>query len=166
MGFLSNLFSTDPDVKVKKIVKDIFKNIGYGTVEFGEFDEYNDKRRLNISYTGENANVLVGKNGKNIMALEFLTNIIIKNRTGEDPNLLLDVNDYRKNKDVFLKEIALKAGEEVLKTKKEIVLKPLNPYERKIVHLTLKKIKRIQTKSIGRGELKKIIVSYNDPEQR
>lgn len=166
MGFLSNLFSTDPDAKVKKIVKDIFKNIGFSAVEFGDFDEYNDKRRLNLSYNGENANVLVGKNGKNIMALEFLTNIIIKNRTGEDPNLLLDVNDYRKNKDVFLKEIALKAGEEVLKTKQEIVLKPLNPYERKIVHLTLKKIKRIQTKSIGRGDLKKIIVSYTESEQR
>ncbi len=166
MSFLSNLFAVNPDVKMKKIIKDIFKNIGYDAVELGEFDEYNDKRRLNILYTGDNANVLVGKNGKNIMALEFLTNIIIKNRTGEDPNLLLDVNDYRKNKDIFLKEIALKAGEEVLKTKKEITLKPLNPYERKIVHVTLKKIKRIQTKSIGRGDLKKIIVSYTETEQR
>ncbi len=166
MGLLSRLFGTDQDSKVKKIIKDIFKNIGYADIIMGDFDEYNGKRRLNISYSGQNANVLVGKNGKNIMALEFLTNIIIKNRTSEDPNLLLDVNDYRKNKDIFLKEIALKAGEEVLKTKKDVVLKPLNPYERKIIHVTLKKIKKIQTKSLGRGDLKKIVVSYCDTEVR
>lgn len=75
---------------------------------------------------------------------------------------MLDVNNYRKKKDMFLKDIAIKAGEEVLKTKKKVYLKPMNSYERKIVHITLQNVKNVSTKSIGRGKLKKIIVFYKN----
>ncbi len=163
MGLLQRLTGNDEDSRMKKTVKTVLKQIGYDIKAEG-FDEYHGRKRFNIVYNKENVNVLVGKNGKNIMALEFLVNIIIKNRYGMDAKLMLDVNNYRKNKDIFLKDIALRAGEEVLKSGKNILLKPLNSYERKIVHTTLKKIKNIKTKSLGKGELKKILVKYSDEE--
>ncbi len=163
MSLFQRLIGSDDESKIKKTLKTVLKQIGYD-VKYESFDDYNQKRRLNLLYEKDNVNVLVGKNGKNIMALEFLTNIIIKNRYGFDANLMLDVNNYRKNKDIFLKDIALRAGEEVMKTRKNIMLKPLNSYERKIVHTTLKKIRNIKTKSLGKGELKKILVKYSNEE--
>ena len=163
MSLFQRLIGSDDESKIKKTLKTVLKQIGYD-VKYESFDDYNQKRRLNLLYEKDNVNVLVGKNGKNIMALEFLTNMIIKNRYGFDANLMLDVNNYRKNKDIFLKDIALRAGEEVMKTRKNIMLKPLNSYERKIVHTTLKKIRNIKTKSLGKGELKKILVKYSNEE--
>jgi|MTBAKSStandDraft_1061840.scaffolds.fasta_scaffold39294_2 spoIIIJ-associated protein len=164
MSLLQKLMGTDEDSKIKKTVKCVFKQIGFD-VKIEGFDEYHNRKRLNLTYAADDVNVLVGKNGKNIMALEFLINIMLKNRYSLETHLMLDVNQYRKNKDVFLKDIALKAGEEVLKTGKDVILKPLNPYERKIVHTTLKKIKYVRTKSLGKGELKKILVTYARDEK-
>jgi spoIIIJ-associated protein len=163
MGFLHKLFGIDEvEAKSKKILKEIFSLLEFD-VKFSSFDEHSGKKRLNLIYNKDDVNVLVGKNGKNIMALENFLNIILnKKLERKDVQIMLDVNDYRKNKELFLKDIALKAGEEVLKTRKNVVLRPLNSYERKIVHTTLKKIKNVKTKSLGNGDLKKILVTYNE----
>ncbi|TYB31862.1 MAG: hypothetical protein FXF47_01975 [Candidatus Mcinerneyibacterium aminivorans] len=160
MKFLKKIFNLDEDSKIKKILKEVFNVIEYN-VEFSDFDKYNGNKRMNLKYDDDDVNVLVGKNGKNIMALELLVNIILKKRLDTATKIMLDVNDYRKKKDMFLKDIAIKAGEEVLKTKKKVYLKPMNSYERKVVHKTLQNVKHVNTKSIGKGKLKKIVVYYS-----
>lgn len=79
MKFLKKLLKIDTDSKIKKILKKVFNVIDYD-VKLEGFDEYKGKKRMNLIYEEDDANVLVGKNGKNIMALELLVNIIIKNR--------------------------------------------------------------------------------------
>lgn len=161
MNFFKKILKIDTNSKIKKILEEVFDVINYD-VELNDFDEYNGTKRMNLSYEEDNANVLVGKNGKNIMALETLINIILKKRLNIKNKIMLDVNNYRKKKDIFLKDIAIKAGEEVLKTKRKVYLKPMNAYERKVVHKTLQNIKNVTTKSIGKGKLKKIVVYYNN----
>ena len=161
MNFFKKILKIDTNSKIKKILEEVFDVINYD-VELNDFDEYNGTKRMNLSYEEDDANVLVGKNGKNIMALETLINIILKKRLNIKNKIMLDVNNYRKKKDIFLKDIAIKAGEEVLKTKRKVYLKPMNAYERKVVHKTLQNIKNVTTKSIGKGKLKKIVVYYNN----
>ena len=161
MNFLKKILKIDTNSKIKKILEEVFDIINYD-VELNDFDEYNGTKRMNLSYEEDDANVLVGKNGKNIMALETLINIILKKRLNIKNKIMLDVNNYRKKKDIFLKDIAIKAGEEVLKAKRKVYLKPMNAYERKVVHKTLQNIKNVTTKSIGKGKLKKIVVYYNN----
>ena len=161
MNFLKKILKIDTNSKIKKILEEVFDIINYD-VELNDFDEYNGTKRMNLSYEEDDANVLVGKNGKNIMALETLINIILKKRLNIKNKIMLDVNNYRKKKDIFLKDIAIKAGEEVLKTKRKVYLKPMNAYERKVVHKTLQNVKNVTTKSIGKGKLKKIVVYYNN----
>ena len=161
MNFFKKILKIDTNSKIKKILEEVFDVINYD-VELNDFDEYNGTKRMNLSYEEDDANVLVGKNGKNIMALETLINIILKKRLNIKNKIMLDVNNYRKKKDIFLKDIAIKAGEEVLKTKRKVYLKPMNAYERKVVHKTLQNVKNVTTKSIGKGKLKKIVVYYNN----
>jgi len=161
VNFLKKILKIDTNSKIKKILEEVFDIINYD-VELNDFDEYNGTKRMNLSYEEDDANVLVGKNGKNIMALETLINIILKKRLNIKNKIMLDVNNYRKKKDIFLKDIAIKAGEEVLKAKRKVYLKPMNAYERKVVHKTLQNIKNVTTKSIGKGKLKKIVVYYNN----
>jgi len=161
VNFLKKILKIDTNSKIKKILEEVFDIINYD-VELNDFDEYNGTKRMNLSYEEDDANVLVGKNGKNIMALETLINIILKKRLNIKNKIMLDVNNYRKKKDIFLKDIAIKAGEEVLKTKRKVYLKPMNAYERKVVHKTLQNVKNVTTKSIGKGKLKKIVVYYNN----
>jgi len=161
VNFFKKILKIDTNSKIKKILEEVFNVINYD-VELNDFDEYNGTKRMNLSYEEDDANVLVGKNGKNIMALETLINIILKKRLNIKNKIMLDVNNYRKKKDIFLKDIAIKAGEEVLKAKRKVYLKPMNAYERKVVHKTLQNIKNVTTKSIGKGKLKKIVVYYNN----
>jgi len=161
VNFFKKILKIDTNSKIKKILEEVFNVINYD-VELNDFDEYNGTKRMNLSYEEDDANVLVGKNGKNIMALETLINIILKKRLNIKNKIMLDVNNYRKKKDIFLKDIAIKAGEEVLKTKRKVYLKPMNAYERKVVHKTLQNVKNVTTKSIGKGKLKKIVVYYNN----
>ncbi len=101
---------------------------------------------------------LIGKYGINLSALQHILRILVRNKTSERINFNVDVNNYREEQKQTLINLAVEMGEKVQKEKKSLMLRAMNAYERRIVHVELAKMEDVSTESIGEGEDRKVII--------
>ncbi|MEK7139035.1 MAG: R3H domain-containing nucleic acid-binding protein [Patescibacteria group bacterium] len=106
--------------------------------------------------TPENAKFLIGRNGQNLRALEHVLRAILTKNTNN--TVILDVNDYRKSRAVYLVDVAKQAVTRVRNTQKAEALFPMSAYERRIVHMELAACPDIATESIGSEPQRRIII--------
>jgi len=107
----------------------------------------------------EDAGLLIGKQGQTLDALQYLVTKILAKKTRRKVRVSIDVEAYRARHHQALAHLALKYGEKVKKSGKPITLDPMNPYDRRIVHLALQGDKDLKTISRGEGLYKKIVIS-------
>lgn len=107
----------------------------------------------------EDQHFLIGQYGANLSALQHLVRVILHKQIDQPFQILIDVNDYFLEKKRLLEKEAEKAMKEVLENNISVSLRPMLPYERKIVHSFLAKYKTVCTESIGRLDERKVIVS-------
>ncbi len=127
---------------------------------------YNEDGDLEIKIDGEGAGILIGHHGDTLDALQYLLNLAANRReNGEKQEFIrvnLDVEGYRQKREETLRTLARKQAEKVLKYKKSIMLEPMNPYERRIIHSEVQLIDGVSTNSIGSENNRKIVI-YLDP---
>lgn len=111
---------------------------------------------LLIRINSESSGLVIGKKGRNLEALQFLVNVIANKNKENSKKVLLDIEGYRSKKEESIRKLALKTASIVRKTRKAILLEPMNPFERRLVHLTLQNFSDIETKSEGEGVYKKV----------
>ncbi len=108
-------------------------------------------------YASEDANLLIGRNGQNITALEHVLRLMFVKNT-DDLSLILDVNDYRKSRASYLIDIAKQAIGRVRNTQKAEALVPMTPYERRVVHMELAACPDVATESIGEEPYRRVVI--------
>jgi len=141
--------------KIKNIVQDFFDKMTIpAEVEISPRED----KTIPINVKTENPQILIGERGQTLIEIQRIFKIIIKKIIKEDIFIDLDINDYKKKKIEYLKELARAAVDEVILTKKEKILAPMPAYERRIVHLELAERKDIITESIGEEPERKIII--------
>ncbi len=146
---------SDLVVKVKEFLNELFKLIG---VEASIIYVKEDHDAVLIKISTEESGFLIGKRGKNLEAIQFLVNVIM-NKTNEDwKKIVVDIEGYRNRREEAIKRLALKTADIVRKTKKSRLLDAMNPFERRVVHITLQDFNDIETKSEGEGTYKKVKV--------
>ncbi len=111
---------------------------------------------LLIRINSESSGLIIGKKGRTLEALQFLVNVIANKNREESKKILLDIEGYRNKKEESIRRLALKTANIVRKTRKARLLDPMNPFERRLVHLTLQNFSDIETKSEGEGIYKKV----------
>jgi spoIIIJ-associated protein len=111
-----------------------------------------------ISVHGDDLGIAIGRDGKNMAALEYLVNLISKRKNFLDRKVTLDIKDYRKNKIEKITKTALKMAKKAIKEGRKITLKPMCAYERKIIHNALSKFKDIKTRSKDEEPNRRIII--------
>jgi spoIIIJ-associated protein len=111
-----------------------------------------------ISVHGDDLGIAIGRDGKNMAALEYLVNLISKRKNFLDRKVTLDIKDYRKNKIDKITKTALKMAKKAIKEGRKITLKPMCAYERKIIHNALSKFKDIKTRSKDEEPNRRIII--------
>ena len=89
-----------------------------------------------------------------------MNELIMNKKANKWTKVIIDIENYRNRKERNLNYIANKAANQVKKTKRSIILEPMNPFERRIIHLALQNDVQVNTESIGEGVLKKIKVNY------
>lgn len=117
-----------------------------------------DDEVLLIRINSQSSGLIIGKKGRNLEALQFLINVIANKNREDSKKILLDIEGYRSKKEESIKRLALKTASIVRKTRKAKLLDPMNPFERRLVHLTLQNFSDIETKSEGEGIYKKVKV--------
>ena len=115
-----------------------------------------------ISITGESAAILIGHHGETLDSLQYLANLAANKRVNgkkEDyVKINVDIEGYRAKREETLRALARKMAAKVLKYKKSVMLEPMNPYERRIIHSEIQNIEGVSTNSIGSENNRKIVV--------
>lgn len=118
--------------------------------------ELNDKEILTIS--SDDQKLLIGKGGENLRALEYLVNSLARKQVEDYQYVVIDVADYKKEKEDRLIRMATEAADAATEKGRVIRLKPMNSYERRIVHTALADRSDIETASEGEEPYRKIVV--------
>ncbi len=113
---------------------------------------------VRLSLDGPDAPRLAAEDGRLLDSLQYLLSKMTSRLLTDNVRVLLDAAGFRNSRDEKLREHASGRAQEALDTGKKLRLDPLNPYERRVVHLALKEIPGIRTYSIGRGYLKRVTI--------
>jgi spoIIIJ-associated protein len=112
---------------------------------------------IEVDVTGADRDLLVDRRGEALNALQYLLNrVVYRGRVGK--RIHLDSAGFRKIREDEVVEIARRTAEQVRERGEESLLSPLNPYERRIVHLALSEVEGVATRSVGDGFLKRIAI--------
>lgn len=121
---------------------------------------YREPNKLGLRLDSEHANILIGRKGKNLDALQLLANVIAGRFEDSEIKVILDTEGYRGRREEQLVRLAQKVGDQVLRTKGSKLLEPMNPFERRLIHTTLNDIDNIGTESEGDGLYKQVRIFY------
>ena len=141
--------------KATGFLKELISQLGY-TVEYFIRE---DDNFIIINIKGQNAGKLIGKRGETLYALQYLLNIAANKRDDTNIKFLIDIEDFRKKREKTLTNLANKLARQVKESGKEVVLEPMNPLERKIIHMALQKNSDIETLSKGEEGQRHIVIS-------
>ncbi len=141
--------------KIKKIAEEYFEKMGF-EIEIEVLPEKEQTIPLRLKAT--DARILIGERGQTLFEIQHLLKAILRREIKEDFYLDLDINDYKKNKILYLKDLARSAAEEAVLTKRERELPPMSAAERRIIHLELALRKDIRTQSIGREPERRVVI--------
>ncbi len=103
--------------------------------------------------------LLIGKGGNTLSALEYVANRMLQRGSKKSPKIILDVSGYKRRRGDFLKSKALSLAEQVKAAKKQVTTEPMDAEDRSIVHAVLKSDPAVETRSIGHGSVKSIVVA-------
>jgi len=120
-------------------------------------EETPDGTRINLE--GEDGGVLVRRGGEGLQALQHLVATAFRRQLGEDNRVVIDCNGFRKDKDLELKQMARYMAEKARSSGMPQEMGPLNPYERRIVHLAIAEDPGVTSESIGDAFMKTVIIS-------
>ena len=117
---------------------------------------------IKVVLASENNPILIGKEGKNIEAIQALLRNSIKNQIGINVKVNMDASNYKRKKEQnFIKEIE-KIIKEVLETKIDVKLDPMNSYNRRIVHNLVSDYENLETESVGEEPNRYTIIKYKE----
>jgi spoIIIJ-associated protein len=120
-------------------------------------EETDDGPRLNIS--GEEAELLVRHRGEPLKALQHIVDTAYGRALPNEKRVFVDALEYRKGKDIELRNMAKFLAEKAKQTGVDQQLGPLNPYERRIVHLSVAEVPGVTTESVGDAFSKTVLIS-------
>ncbi|MEE1291725.1 MAG: RNA-binding cell elongation regulator Jag/EloR [Spirochaetota bacterium] len=124
-------------------------------------EEDDEKVLIDIEAKDDSA-ILIGKQGKTLEAIQTIVNVIMNKDYSVWTKIIIDTCGYRERRERNLKKIAQDAAKQVKRDKKSILLEPMNPFERRIIHMTLKNVEQIDTISEGEGTIKRVKVLYQE----
>ena len=148
--------------KMVDFVKNVIEKMGYDVkVELA----FREEKKIGIKLDSQNSSILIGRKGKNLDALQLLANIYAGRLGHEEIRVILDTENYRIRREESLVRLAYTTADKVHTSHKSILLEPMNPFERRLIHTTLNDIPDIDTKSEGEGLYKQVRVLYKGFER-
>ena len=143
---------------INQLVEDMGLEV---TVELKDMPD-SDKDCKLIDINGKGAGVLIGHHGDTLDSIQYLANLAANKKVnGIKPayvKIAVDVENYRAKREEKLRDLARKMADKVLKQKRSVMLEPMNPYERRIIHSEIQNIEGVSTNSIGSENNRKIVI--------
>lgn len=138
-------------------LNEILTAMGLDTEIKAEFTENKDE--IDIDLSGSDMGVLIGKRGATLDSLQYLVSLVINKDSKEYIKVKLDTENYRQRRKETLENLARNIAHKVKRTRRSVVLEPMNPYERRVIHSTLQDDKYVDTHSEGDEPYRKVVVT-------
>ncbi|WP_027728308.1 RNA-binding cell elongation regulator Jag/EloR [Treponema sp. C6A8] len=143
--------------KLVEFISSIVEKMGY---DIKVSVSYREEKKIGVRLESSHSSILIGRKGKNLDALQLLVNIYAGRLGHEEVRVILDTENYRIRREETLVRLAYTTADKVRSSHKSILLEPMNPFERRLIHTTLNDIPDVDTKSEGEGVYKQVRVLY------
>lgn len=117
---------------------------------------------VHLTVSSDNPGILIGKHGQTLNAVEYLLNCILNRSSLVKKKVFVDAEGYRERREQMLTDLAYRAAAKVKQTHQEIVLDPMPPRDRRIIHVTLQSDEQIRTYSRGEGMMRRVAVTTRE----
>lgn len=155
--FANPLPQDEFETKLTEFVETMIKNMGY---EVSVEVMFREEHKLGIKMNSKDSSILIGRKGKNLDAMQLLANVYAGRLGREDVRVILDTENYRIRREESLVRLAYNTADKVRTSRSSILLEPMNPFERRLIHTTLNDIGDVETKSEGEGLYKQVRVIF------
>lgn len=116
-------------------------------------------KQLFIDLHGDDMGIIIGKRGQTLDALQYLVNLAVNKGNAPYISIMLDTENYRQRRKETLESLAFNLAKKVKQTKKSVVLEPMNPYERRIIHSSLQNDRYVTTYSEGEEPFRNVVIA-------
>lgn len=164
-GFLGLIGAKEAKVELEKLpdviehvqifLDDIFRSMDLVV----SFEVVSDREGTLIHLKGEDLGILIGRRGQTLDALQYLVNIVANRHSNTFIRVILDAENFRERRRKTLEDLALRLANRVTKTGKDVMLEPMSPQERKIIHSQLQDHPKVKTLSKGDEPNRRVVIS-------
>lgn len=122
-------------------------------------EEQTDKDGVLLNLYGDELGILIGRRGQTLDALQYLTNIVANRFSSSHVRIVLDAEQFRERRKKTLEQLSERLASRVIRSKKEVVLEPMSPQERKVIHSHLQNHAAVKTYSKGEEPNRRVVIA-------
>ena len=152
---------TEPKNDAEKFLQGLFSHMGMRVA----LQSAQENGILKIDMSGRGMGMLIGRRGETLDALQYLTSLVYNNGKEDYTKVMIDTENYRTKREDTLKRLAAKLADKVQKSGRRVVLEPMNPYERRILHSTLQDYSGVYTYSEGEDPYRSVVVAVKKDDE-
>lgn len=140
-----------------EFLKKIFSKMPFdGNITIVESKTNDEQVLYNIS--SSDLGIIIGHRGETLDAIQYLTSLVVNKKTDSYYRVLVDAEGYRDRRKNTLERLAKRLANKAVSTERKVMLEPMPPHERRIIHMFLRKDKRINTYSEGKEPFRKVMI--------
>lgn len=144
--------------RAKEFIKNVTEKLGMNIEQETSYNE--EDKLLKIELKGEGLGLLIGRRGETLDSIQYLTNIFVNKKSDDYVKVTIDAENYRARREEALVSLAKRTASKAVKYRKNMIIEPKNPYERRIIHEALQDYPEVTTYSVGEDPNRKVIVAY------
>ena len=141
-----------------RVLREILERMGIEA----EVSAFDDGERVILDAHGEESGLVIGKKGATLDALQYLINRIVSKKPGDGPGIVVDAEGYRGRREDSLTDLAQRLAEKAIKTGRPVPVEPMNPHDRRIIHVALAEHEGVTTESEGEGLFRRVVIFPKD----
>lgn len=151
-----------PAGRAQKFLMDVTGRMG---VKVDVYVDDSKADNLSIHMIGDTLGILIGRRGETLDALQYLTSLQVNKGREGYIRVTLDTENYRAKREDSLRRLAQRMANRAVKTGRKVVLEPMNPYERRVLHTALQNHPAVTTHSEGEEPNRRVVIMLkNQPE--
>lgn len=151
-----------PEREAESFLREIFLTMGLIVKIKAELKD----KHLFVELTGDDMGILIGKRGQTLDALQYLVNLVVNKKSPYYISVMLDTENYRQRRRETLESLAFNLAKKVKHTRRNVVLEPMNPYERRIIHSALQNDRYVTTYSEGEEPYRNVVIALKRERDR
>lgn len=146
--------------KTEEYIRSILKGLGIDECKI-VFAQEDDGLSIDLD-CGDGYGVVIGRRGETLDAIQYLVRLFMNKGNDNYKRVSINIGNYREKREGTLQELAKRNAAKVLKYGRNVVLDPMNPYERRIIHTAIQEIEGVESHSVGSDSERKVVITLTD----